>query len=123
MESPSVTMARESATACTSMPSRKYHEEILVASGKIRRSGHIAVGDEVVLVGESVIGFGAHHLRRQIKADGEIGERRTASATGSEKNSAPGGMFTDGCSTKSDGVIEAGLNASVARAHAPHARR
>ena len=91
--------------------------------GQIRRGGDVAVGDEVVLVGEGVIGLGAHHLRRQIEADGQIGERRDGERHGIGEDLGAGRNVDRSGSAKGDGMIDAGLDGRACRRSTPRAHR
>jgi len=80
---------------------------------QLRRGGRVAFGEVVVLIGEEVEGFRAHDLRRQIEADGEIGERRDRERNGIGKDGAAR-RNVNGCgSAKVDGVIAAGLDGAA----------
>ena len=98
------------------MPSKKYQEVKVVALGSSGAAGRIAIGDIVVLVGEGVEGFGAHDLRRQIEADGDVGERSDVERDGIREDGGAGRNVDGGCAAKGDGVIAAGLNGSAAGA-------
>jgi hypothetical protein len=74
------------------------------------RCGVVAHRDEVILVGEGVVGFGAHNLRREIEADCDIGERSNLKRDGIGKDGGSGWNVYRGSAAESDGVIAAGLD-------------